>query len=281
MIAPNNPPNKEPYNVVMEVSPDQAIRWLEGNTRNRPVKQSHVNRLAGEIRNNRWQLSHQGIAFDTNGLLLDGQHRLWAIVEADRPVMLRVFFNEPAENKRVVDAGERRTNLDIMTMTGQVGEVTAKHLATLRAMLAGRSSRPARMSAGEESRLYTKHREAVEFAMRHLGASPIKGIATALTRAIIARAYYSASHNRLVHFCNILKSGIASSDEDCPALMLWQFLIRVANAGQADGVRRLRYAKTEWALVAFLEERVPKRLGSANGEMFPLPEEVNTQGAPQ
>ena len=272
MIAPAN---TEPYNVVMEVSPDQAFRWLEGNVRNRAIKQSHVNRLAKEILDDRWQLTHQGIAFDTNGLLLDGQHRLWAIVEADRSVMLRVFFNEPAENKRVVDAGERRSNLDIMTMIGHVGDVTAKHLATLRGMLAGRSSRSVRMSAGEESRLYAKHRGAVEFAMQHLGTSPIKGVATAVTRSIVARAYYSAPHSKLIHFCGILRSGIASNDEDCPALMLCQFLIRLANAGQADGVRLLRYAKTQWALAAFLEGRVPKRLFSASAEMFPLPEETN------
>ena len=128
MIASNNPTNGKPYNVVMEVGPKQAIHWLENNSRNRAVKQSHVDRLARDIIENRWRLSHQGIAFDTRGLLLDGQHRLWAIVEANRPVLLRVFFNEPAENKQVMDVGERRSNLDIMTMTQQVGDVSAKHL---------------------------------------------------------------------------------------------------------------------------------------------------------
>ena len=27
----------EPYNVAMDVTPSQAVRWLEGNTHNRPV----------------------------------------------------------------------------------------------------------------------------------------------------------------------------------------------------------------------------------------------------
>ena len=275
MIATNNRTNTNPYNVVMEVTPKQAIHWLESNTRNRPVKQSHVNRLAKEILENRWQLSHQGIAFDTTGLLLDGQHRLWAIIEADRPARLRVFFNEPVENTRVVDAGERRSNLDIMTMTGQVGDVSAKHLATLRAMLAGQSARSSRMSVGEESKLYKKHAEAIEFAMQHLGASSIKGVATATTRAVVARAYYSVHGSKLVHFCNVLKSGIGSNDEDCSTVMLWQFLVQASRAGQADGVRRLRYGKTEWALAAFLNGKTPKQLRGANVELFPLPEEVS------
>jgi hypothetical protein len=36
-------------------------------------------------------VTHQGIAFDTQGVLVDGQHRLAAIIEADRPVELTVF----------------------------------------------------------------------------------------------------------------------------------------------------------------------------------------------
>ena len=274
MIASNNPSNGKPYNVVMEVGPKQAIHWLENNSRNRAVKQSHVDRLARDIIENRWRLSHQGIAFDTRGLLLDGQHRLWAIVEANRPVLLRVFFNEPAENKQVMDVGERRSNLDIMTMTQQVGDVSAKHLSTLRSMLAGRSVSSTRRSVGEEGKLFLKHGEAIRFAMRHLGASSIKGVSTAITRAVVARAFYSAPHNVLVHFCNILKSGIASNDEDYAAVMLWQFLVRESNAGRADGVRRLRYGKTEWALAAFLDGKTPKRLYGANAELFPLPEEM-------
>ena len=66
----------EPYNVVMDVTPSQAANWLEGNTHNRPVTQAHVERLAAEMSAGRWRLTHQGIAFSTRGVLLDGQHRL-------------------------------------------------------------------------------------------------------------------------------------------------------------------------------------------------------------
>jgi len=79
--------HRDPYNVVLNVSPDMALKWLEGNTHNRPINQAHVNRLAKEITAGRWQLTHQGIAFDTKGILIDGQHRLWAIAtrsSADR-----------------------------------------------------------------------------------------------------------------------------------------------------------------------------------------------------
>jgi len=280
MIATSDPQRgKTPYNVVMEVNPDLALEWLEGNTHNRPVKQAHVDRLAREIRAGRWRLTHQGIAFDTEGLLIDGQHRLWAIVEAGQAVTVRVFFNEPPENNRVVDSGERRSNLDILMITDQVGEVTAKDLATLRALLAGRVSHTTRMTPGEEAEHYRRHREAVEFAVKHLSASSAKGVATATIRAVVARAYYSADHARLAHFCDVLKSGMPAGEPDAPVIMLRDFLMRTGEAGKSESVCRLRYAKTEWLLSAFLAGKSVSRLCSSEAELFPLPEEFEQMSA--
>lgn len=272
-VSPNNP--NEPYNVVMQVTPEMALKWLEGNTHNRPISQAHVDRLAGDIIAGRWRLTHQGIAFDTEGLLADGQHRLWAVVEAGIPVMMRVFFNEPPENRQVLDSGERRSNLDILTLTEQVGEVSAQHLATLRAILAGQTSKVIRVTPGKEAEHYAKHREAIDFAVKHLSACRVSGVGTAQVRAVIARAYYSADHGRLAHFCDVMKSGMAADDGDHCIIMLWNFLVRTRDAGRGQSVRRLRYAKTEWALSRFLQGRQVARLGSSDTELFPLPEELD------
>lgn len=279
MDATHNPEsNKRPYNLVMEVTPVLATRWLEGNTHNRPVSQAHVDRLAQDILNGRWRLTHQGVAFDTEGLLIDGQHRLWAIIEANTPVQMRVFYNEPPENKGVLDSGERRSNLDILQLTAAVGDVSPRLLATLRAMLAGRSARSRRRSPGEEADQLRRHRGAVDFAMRHLSSGP-KGVANATVRAVVARACYSADSDRLVHFCDVMRSGMPISDDDGPLMMLWQFLVRTGNAGHSESLLRLRYAKTQWALDAFLAGKLPKRLCSSDQELFPLPEEVGYAAA--
>jgi len=275
MIATADPERgNTPYNVIMEVGPDLALEWLEGNTHNRPLKEAHVKRLSGEITAGRWRVTHQGIAFDTDGLLVDGQHRLWAIVESGQAVTARVFFNEPLDNICVVDSGERRSNLDILTVTDQVGEVTAEDLATLRAMLAGRSSHPVRMTPGEEAEHYQRHREAVEFAVKHLGVSGTSGVATAAIRAVVARAYYSADHAKLAHFCDVVKSGMPSGEPDAPIILLRDFLIRTRKAGRSESVCRLRYAKTEWLLSSFLSGKSVGRLCSSQYELFLLPEEI-------
>ena len=161
---------KVPYHVVMDVTPEMAFKWLEANTRNRPLSQAHIQRLACDMRNDRWLLTHQGIAFDIYGLLLDGQHRLWAVIEADKPVTMRVFFDEPCESRKVLDTGERRSNLDVLAISSDIGIVTTRHLATLRAMLAGLSSPSIRLTPGEEGEHFRRHRNAIAFAVTYAGA---------------------------------------------------------------------------------------------------------------
>lgn len=271
---------RPPYNLVRDVTPEQACRWLEGNVHNRPVLSPHVTRLARDMKAGRWRLTHQGIAFDTDGILIDGQHRLWAVIEANVTVKMRVFYNEAPQNRHVLDSGQRRSNLDILRITGQGGNATPKQLAALRAMLAG-GAKPARMTPGEEAEHFRRHRQAVEFATEHLPACPHKGVATAQIRAVIARAFYSADHGRLVHFCDVLRSGVPTDDGDRVILALRDYLIRTDAAGKGDSAQRLRYGKTEWVLSVLLSGETPKRLCHSTCELFPLPEESAAKDRPR
>lgn len=276
MNVPNDP-LRGPYSIVIDVDPPQAFRWLDGNTHNRPVKQQHVERLARDMKAGRWRLTHQGIAFDTTGLLIDGQHRLWAVIEANVTVKLRVFFNEPPENRHVLDTGERRSNLDVLAITEQAGGVNSMLLATLRFMLAGLSGRPKRQTPGEEAEQLSRHRSALDFAMEHFGRAPARGVATSETRAVIARAFYAGDHFRLIHFCDVLRSGLSTDESDHIVVALRNFLIQPRRAEKGDAFRRVRYGKTEWALASFLDDRTPKRLCGSDFELFPLPEELSPE----
>jgi hypothetical protein len=114
----------------------------------------------------------------------------------------------------------------------------------------------------------------VEFAIEHLGTASVRGLATADVRAVIARAWYSTDHAELIRFCDVLRSGMTAGVGDTAIAMLRDFLIRTRADGKAESVRRLRYGKTQWALSAYLEGKLPKRLYGATTELFPLPEEV-------
>ncbi|MFI7286430.1 hypothetical protein ACIBRY_07200 [Streptomyces anulatus] len=100
------------------VTPELAERFLSQDSVNRRLDAGQVASLVETIRRNEWKLTHQGIAFDEAGDLLDGQHRLHAIVEAGIPVQMLVFNGLPREVFPVLDTGKRRSAADTLLSTG-------------------------------------------------------------------------------------------------------------------------------------------------------------------
>lgn len=97
----------------MKVTPAMAIKWLGKNyENNRKSRDWHIQELSDSIKNNEWVTTHQGIAFDKNGVLIDGQHRLQAIIAADMPVIMLVVKNLTPDSFGVIDAGMKRTLAD-------------------------------------------------------------------------------------------------------------------------------------------------------------------------
>jgi hypothetical protein len=98
---------------VIEITPTQAAEWLAMNIEsNRPINRKRVSFYADQIKRDLWKVSHQGIAFDKNERLLDGQHRLTAIVEADVPVQMAVIYGAETTTFDILDAGMGRSLKD-------------------------------------------------------------------------------------------------------------------------------------------------------------------------
>ena len=57
---------------VQTITPDKAEQMLAANTANRPVSKSTVRAFAEAMRRGDWLVTHQGIAVDSNGVLVDG-----------------------------------------------------------------------------------------------------------------------------------------------------------------------------------------------------------------
>lgn len=65
------------------VTPEIALTWLnEQNGLNRPMRTQLYEPLAQDMAEGRFQVTHQGIGFDVDGQMTDGQHRLQGIVNS-------------------------------------------------------------------------------------------------------------------------------------------------------------------------------------------------------
>lgn len=111
-------PESDPAVSVIAVSPETAGRWLSRNENNRKIRALTVAKYARDMAAGDWRITGESVKFDEAGNLLDGQHRLAAIVKAGVTVRLIVMRGIPAEAQRVMDTGRGRTASDALRMKG-------------------------------------------------------------------------------------------------------------------------------------------------------------------
>jgi len=106
------------------ITPQLAEAYLSVNSVNRPVRSRHVKRLAHDIKSGNFQTTHQGIAFNSDGRLVDGQHRLSAIVEAGEPVPMIVARGVTADSAigLQVDVGAVRSTSDVLGVSRPIAD---------------------------------------------------------------------------------------------------------------------------------------------------------------
>lgn len=104
---------------VRTITPAKAAELLDNNDSNRPVSAAVVRSFADAMRRGEWKVTHQGIALDSAGRLIDGQHRLTAAVEAGVPLKVLVFTDVEPDTFDVLDAGKKRSAADALAIAGE------------------------------------------------------------------------------------------------------------------------------------------------------------------
>lgn len=110
------------------VTPDLATSYLNHNNRNRPLNPLTVWRYSQDLLAGSFLSTAQPIVFDWNGDLLDGQHRLWAIVESGVSAEFYVATGEDPATFKAYDRGRKRTAADVMSI---LGHKNTNHLAAV------------------------------------------------------------------------------------------------------------------------------------------------------
>lgn len=104
---------------MLTVTPAIAIELLQKNTHNRSVSQSRVRQYAADMRKGQWAFNGEAIKIADDGSILDGQHRLLAVVDADREVNLLLITGLPAVAQETMDQGRSRTLGDVLKLRGE------------------------------------------------------------------------------------------------------------------------------------------------------------------
>lgn len=114
---------------VEEVTPEKAEKWLAKNIHNRPLREGTVNRYASAMMRGEWVLNNNAITFNANGDLVDGQHRLQAVIVVgayaeDFKIDMLVMRNADMGMQEVIDIGVRRSLQDLLFLRGYENKKT-------------------------------------------------------------------------------------------------------------------------------------------------------------
>lgn len=208
------------------VTPEVAARYLEGNVHNRPLSHRHVMELVKEINEGAgWRLNGESIKFDASGTLLDGQHRLYAVMEANRPVQMLVVRGLDPEVASTLDTGKRRSPSDVLHLSGVRSGYNTTLAAAIRLILQYRRGElwtPYKPTNREILAFQQANQGLVDWVHRMRAKGPLRNFASA-TSAVM---YLGCQHQsaRAVEFAEALITG-AGMERGHPALAVRERLL--------------------------------------------------------
>jgi hypothetical protein len=104
---------------IVDVTPDMAAQLLAQTvTSNRTLRDRWVDTYASEMAAGRWMLTGETIKLDTEGNVIDGQHRLWAIAKSGVTVPTIIVYGLDHSVIRVIDTAIRRSAADSLRFAG-------------------------------------------------------------------------------------------------------------------------------------------------------------------
>lgn len=266
---------------VVTIGPVHAQRMLADNPVNRHLNERRVRQFAGAMTRGEWQMNGETIKLAEGEVLLDGQHRLAAVVVAQQPQEFLVVSGLPQETQETVDTGKARKVSDLLAMRGypNVTTVAAAGRGVYLYQTAGTIA-----SQGIRSDLHPTHQQVIATVENHPGIVDTSSFGKNFRpRRLLSSAQLAAlrylfdetdSEDSLV-FWTRLSDGIGMEQHDPINTLRERLLREVLDTGSASRLQTV--ARAAFTVRAFNAWRAGDQLqklqfkaGGHRPDRFPL-----------
>lgn len=214
--------NNAPTCVVMTITPAIARELLLRNTLNRNIKRKAVDCYARDMLAGKFQLNGSTIVIDTNGTLVDGQHRLYACIQADTPFQSYVMTGARPDVRTTIDSGVGRSHGDRLAMQGKKNAYATAAVARLLMRIAEGKPDSYKPTPQELDDFLNLHSQIPESVAR------IKGVLLKLG-TVLACLHYIGTYNNLQDradsMIDVWKKGLPDY-EGCPMHLVRERIVR-------------------------------------------------------
>jgi len=265
------------YCSLARIKPSHAKQWIDYNHyNNRRLNKQRVQALARDIHAGNWKLNHQGIAFDHDLNVIDGQHRLAAIIEANKMIETFVFFNLPDDVFLTLDSGKSRSFVDAMKTSGNA--ISTNRAAMLRRMLTGsKHGGSYRLTNQELFDLHDEFSEALDFVESRTSAGVRRGVPRGLrcspVLAAFAVAYYHVPNKDLERMIEGYMTGVVTNKKDQAAAALRTMALSDSTGYyQGETSASEKFMKAQNAIFSFMKGKQIKQLKAIKEPYYKLPD---------
>lgn len=276
---------------VMGVTPEMASDWLSTRRwpNNRNISRTITAKYLGDIRQGRWKLTRQGLIFDTEGFLIDGQHRLSSLANTP-PEDLQaqyghpwldfwVYPDEPTDTFDSYDQNFRRVAAHLINEPNSVAlAASSRFLASVVDQDPWSFPRFGRLSTAEVLATKDAWPELSRYMSDGLTVKARGGVPVPPHMAVIAQAARTplGTPEKINEWFDVLRTGIAPSGDD-PRFRLRDRFLRDGRTLSASNFRPMVYSMIvkAWNAHAKGEElttlrwRLDERIPTVEGFTWP------------
>lgn len=261
------------HTVVEVITPERAAEYLKTNKRNRAISRFQVRRYAADMKDGKWTLNHQGIAFFKDGTFADGQHRLEAIIEAGIPVAMQVTRGLDVSAGADIDQHRQRQTQDAIVIGGLADWIGKEDVAVVRALYDRKV-----LTVHQVVQVAESLKTGLQFVHAHMRQHK-RGLSGAVLKTPIVKAFYFESDKaRLGEFCDVLQAGVPSGPDDVAAMRLRDKLLSDFGVTSHNREKRAEVQlRTERAIWGFMRREHLGRLATPKEPIYkveglPLPD---------
>jgi len=213
---------------VRRITPEVAKEMLKRNTGNRGLSNSHLIFLSKEMTEGRWLFDGQPIRFTDGGKLLDGQHRLNAVINSGESQDFLIVTGIESDSFKVMDTGKNRNGSDCFKIQGiEYSTSVAATVKFIIDMKFNTVSGGVKISNSELMEWYSENKSILEFVRRseHLA----KAFSRVISSSKIAGYWFLFAEKNVTDsdiFINKLCNGLDLS-VDSPIYVLRKKLIDI------------------------------------------------------
>jgi len=257
---------------IINVTPATARTWLKKNSINRHLRDEIIAKYTRDIKDGRFETTHQGLAFYEDGTLADGQHRLHAVIRADIPVKFVITHGLPRHAGQIIDQNAPRLTHDAIRIGGGPDWIDRNIVAMVRFVL-GRMG---------DNTLPRSVPQIVDYAVRY--GDDLSSVMTMvpkkkrnLTNSGIVASYFCAiqagePREKIRRFAEIMYSGEITGNYENAAIRLREYLISTGGGAWMGSERVTTTKKVQRAIQLFCEGKPTSKLYTPEVLVYPIPE---------